>query len=543
MTKSATEVQRSFERGVILPLPAHSHGGSADVEPSAFTRQFLTPFGFSSRWALGIADLNLERGYIVVANSSRWSVNMTGMYLCNEERRHAFNFPRGFKLKPHAQVTIYCGVTAPLSPSKEDASNETLYWEHDRYANVLNRTGDAMYLWDGQGRICSALAKSEDNQFKRYGPSTKERTANSFYNLAISLSGLRLIFIIGAACCGLCPLLAGSLSDHTAVEPSEAREVRFRSLGNGAVELNLEAMLFFWAASFALDLCERIAAERSGAFRQPLAHSLSVFGDRLLALQLFGGLALAYSGSVSACFLTLGALDLASSWFQGRAASAGVDARPALLGALATSFPQTLSGLCLSSEAFLLLALVSHPELWPTVSTYPLPPLLWSHIGARLLAFACVCRQILTLLQLQLAASSLLLGLGVGPNGGHGSRAGAQSPGAHVLGDREGEIPLPGSDMAAVSALVKGRILSLSDSPRRLQARALLEPKQVSAAGQSILGTMSAGRSKRGVAQNAPNTSRAGVDDDNESDDADGGSPERPNLNAMRSTRLSSLRS
>jgi len=540
MTKSATEVQRSFERGVILPLPAHSHGGSADKEPSALTRQFLMPFGFSSRWALGIADLNLERGYIVVANSSRWSVNMTGMYLCNEERRHAFNFPRGFKLKPHAQVMIYCGVTAPLSPSKEDAGDETLYWEHDRYANVLNRTGDAMYLWDGQGRICSALAKSEDNQYKRYGPSTKERTANSFYNLALTISCLRLASITGAACCGLCPLLAGSLSDQTAAEPSEAPEARFRSLGNGAGELNLEVMLFFWAASFALDLCERVAAERSGAFRQPLAHSLSVFGDRLLALQLFGGLALAYSGSASACFLTLGAMDLASSWFQGRAAGAGVDAQPALLGALATSFPQALSGLCLSSEAFLLLALVSHPELWPTVSTYPVPPLLWSRNGARLLAFACVCRQILTLLQLQLAASSLLLGQGVGSSGAYGGRAGAQSPGAHVMGDREGEVPLPGSDMAAVSALVKGRIPSLSDSPRRLQARALLEPKQVSAAGRSVLETRPTGRSKRGVAQNVQG---AGVDSDDESGDEDGGSPERPNLNAMRSTRLSSLRS
>jgi hypothetical protein len=190
-----------------------------------------------------------------------------------------------------------------------------------------------------------------------------------------------------------------------------------------------------------------------------------------------------------------------------------------LLGALASSLPQALSGLCLGSEAFLLLALVSHPQLWPTVSTYPTPPLLWSYNAARLLAAACVGRQLLSLLQLQSAASSLLLGGGAGQTGGRG----------HV---REGEVPLPGSEMAAVSALVKGRIPAPSDSPRRAQARALLEPKKVSAAGRSILDAMTVDRSKRGVDES-----------DDESEDEGGDSPERPNLKAMRSTRLSSLRS
>jgi len=179
-TSRRMELQRAFQRSIIVPFPEPDRG-APEPTPGALLRLLLRPFGLNHKGPLWIHELNLERGFVVVLNGSNFAVDCTGMHLCNEERRNRFNFPPGFILAPRAQVTVYCGVTAPLSPAKGPGG--ALYWAHERLDAVLNRRGDAMYLWDGAGRICSALAKSDDGATKRYAPSQDERLHCSFANL------------------------------------------------------------------------------------------------------------------------------------------------------------------------------------------------------------------------------------------------------------------------------------------------------------------------------------------------------------------------
>ena len=82
-------------------------------------------------------------------------------------------------------------MTAPLSPNKDAAgpSEQTLYWEHERSDPVLNVVGDAIYLWDRRGGVCSAFASCDDGKAKRYSPSRTETQHNAYYNLVSGLGG------------------------------------------------------------------------------------------------------------------------------------------------------------------------------------------------------------------------------------------------------------------------------------------------------------------------------------------------------------------
>lgn len=82
---------------------------------------------------------------------------------------------------------IFCGMSAPLSPTlSPDNSDHQLYWSHETIDGVLNHVADAMYLWDSQGRILSAVAKCDDGIMKRYVPSETERLHHSFHKLVKS---------------------------------------------------------------------------------------------------------------------------------------------------------------------------------------------------------------------------------------------------------------------------------------------------------------------------------------------------------------------
>ena len=152
-----------------------------------------------------------------------------------------------------------------------------------------------------------------------------------------------------------------------------------------------------------------------------------------------------------------------------------------LLGIIATSFPHALPLVGVASEAFLLLCAVGHPLLWPTLSTHPTSPLVaCPPLLRRALALGCVCRHLLSLLQLIVAVGSLL-GTGGGDggtaasssnnnnsnNGGGGcSFGGGQRPGSPE--PREHEPFLPGSEIHALSELVKGRLDRASPKLARL---------------------------------------------------------------------------
>jgi hypothetical protein len=193
-------------------------------------------------------------------------------------------------------------------------------------------------------------------------------------------------------------LAAGSLG--------EARVSRLSGpKGDGFGQLDPERFLAAWTAAFVVDLGERLAAERSGGQNHQLLHAVAVLGDRLACLSLYGGLALAYDGLSSLALASLGGLDFMACWFSTR--HPHQQAHPkVLLRVLATS-PQALPALCLASDGFLLLGLVSHPTVWGALSSAAQPPLLWSPPVAHGLALAAALRHLLMGLQLHASVAAL----------------------------------------------------------------------------------------------------------------------------------------
>ncbi|SJN37362.1 lamin tail domain-containing protein [Luteococcus japonicus] len=59
------------------------------------------------------ADKNINAGYnseyIVIKNTTRKAVTMTGWTVKDRGNKHTFTFPRGFVLKAGAQVTLHSG--------------------------------------------------------------------------------------------------------------------------------------------------------------------------------------------------------------------------------------------------------------------------------------------------------------------------------------------------------------------------------------------------------------------------------------------------
>ena len=107
----AEAMKRAFQRSTIIYFPAAAAEQDLDAEPSALMRAVLRPFGFEAKPSLWIHELNLDRGYIVVLNGSKTKkVDLSGMHMCNEERRHRFIFPQGFALPPLGRVKVHSSL-------------------------------------------------------------------------------------------------------------------------------------------------------------------------------------------------------------------------------------------------------------------------------------------------------------------------------------------------------------------------------------------------------------------------------------------------
>jgi len=195
--------------------------------------------------------------------------------------------------------------------------------------------------------------------------------------------------------------------------------------------------------------------------------------------------------------------------------------------------PHSLPLICVGSEAFLVLCLLSHPVLWATLSTGPTPPLAMAPLCSRLLACLCVLKHLLMALNLFHALGALGPGLGVA-SAAAGASAGASATG-RKQGDRFGERPSAGSEMAEIADLVRERLPTLT------QDGASLGPSHSPFSG-----------AHKARAGKAHMTHAATITSDDE--DGSGGSEteggdrvgrmlEIPNLRRMRATRLSSFTS
>jgi hypothetical protein len=106
-TEAEGAIHRAFQRSMILHFPeAHLASALNDSSPNAAVCAMLKPFGFASKPTIWLHEVDLNRGYVVVINGSTWSVDMAGMTMCNEDRRHVFEFPRGFFLPPRGRVKV-----------------------------------------------------------------------------------------------------------------------------------------------------------------------------------------------------------------------------------------------------------------------------------------------------------------------------------------------------------------------------------------------------------------------------------------------------
>ena len=197
-----------------IPERLSSSNQESQATPPLWLRLLLLPCGYRAQDRLWIHDVDLARGAVVIVNHSSWSVDLGRFQLSNEEGRQKFDFPsHGFIVPAHGRVQVHCGA-APPSPMAirghgaaagaggGGVTNELfLYWQPEQNEPVLAREGDAVYLWDAQGRIVSALAKSGDGSSKRYAPSTAERLHNSFHNLSQVSSQLVQRFVARLMVC------------------------------------------------------------------------------------------------------------------------------------------------------------------------------------------------------------------------------------------------------------------------------------------------------------------------------------------------------
>lgn len=65
-----------------------------------------------------------------------------------------------------------------------------------------------------------------------------------------------------------------------------------------------------------LDLCERLASDRSGIVGRNIRHSYALLCDRCQSLILYGALIVLYNHEISAAFLGLAILDFMTCWLD-----------------------------------------------------------------------------------------------------------------------------------------------------------------------------------------------------------------------------------
>ncbi|MGO4958182.1 lamin tail domain-containing protein [Luteococcus sp. Sow4_B9] len=98
------------------------------AQPVKFTKWVADPKG---------ADKMTNAGYnaetITLKNTSRKAVNMSGWTVKDRGNKHTFTFPKGFVLKPGAQVTLHSGK------GRNSASH--VYFNLKRPGYVWNNTG------------------------------------------------------------------------------------------------------------------------------------------------------------------------------------------------------------------------------------------------------------------------------------------------------------------------------------------------------------------------------------------------------------------
>ncbi len=466
-----------------------------------------------------------------------------------------------------------------------------LYWEQENFEPVLAREGDvglirscvlaprfcnsfrfplfllmkkhalllhqAVYLWDRGGRIVSALAKSGDGSSKRYAPSTAERLHNSFHNLSQVLGSLRLACLAAAARFSLWPLIGsgamGSRANFTIPLPSSS-------------SLDLEGFAYCLLGDIALDLVQRAAAERSGTNKQSLSHAVAILGDRVHSGLVYGMLVTTCEGNYALLFLLLGCLEFVNCWLRIRRHWP----HPKFIVAVATRAPGVLPIVALLSETFLVCAALSHPWLWPLVSSSPTPFLLWSPaIVTRILALACVFKHLVVLSQLVMSVQHLVAKVDEDVNNVQTSAAAAS--------ENRNEESFQGHkernpELEELSDLVRRSYGSIDDFEKRHDPsrRARYIAKEADKIGEDdeIMDSNNSdeddnddhnqkgrqvrrsnrrgGGGKKSKKIASRTSTMSSVDDDDVSMDGRGAggrdvSPVRPNLMSMRATRLTSL--
>jgi hypothetical protein len=490
-------------------------------------------FGYNAKPNVWIHDINLDRNDIVILNGSRSSADLTGMYLCNEESRNRFDFPENCKIPSMGCVKIFCGMTAPLSPTlSPDNSDLQLYWTHQNNDPVLNSSAEAVYLFDASGRVCSALAKCNDGVMKRYAPSQLERLRYSFHKLAIFLSIVRLCLLTAAGYFGFWPLL--SLDRNSSSQDSD---------------LKIEYMLWLWLGSIFFDLCERLAADRGGRVGRSVRQSYPLLCDRVASAMLYGSLVILYDKEVAAVFLGLGVLDFFTCWFHFKftnndSSASASSSTPQIMKLIVYKFPQLLPLFCLCSEGFLMSTFISHPIIWSNLTTMNEPILLWSIHFSRMIAILCIIKHLFLVLQLQVI-------LTISPQ--EGSYNNDDDESSH--GDKKKKKSLL-AEMKEISDLIQNRL----NRKNALTGGPLRSVKKLHAKGpsQETMNTMS-NRIRQSLADRAHSIlseeeeeSNVSVMDESEYDSGDGIEADnltalrpssKPNLQAMRRTRLSTISS
>eukprot|EP00615_Pteridomonas_danica_P007424 CAMPEP_0114355942 /NCGR_PEP_ID=MMETSP0101-20121206/20607_1 /TAXON_ID=38822 ORGANISM="Pteridomonas danica, Strain PT" /NCGR_SAMPLE_ID=MMETSP0101 /ASSEMBLY_ACC=CAM_ASM_000211 /LENGTH=206 /DNA_ID=CAMNT_0001498161 /DNA_START=20 /DNA_END=637 /DNA_ORIENTATION=- len=132
---------------------------------------------FTRKHGVRIYDIDLEEDWVLIENMTNKPVEMREFCLCDEDRRDKLLFPGELVLEPHEFLKVICspGRSKDLdSLLEEDGRTTLLMWKTSkgglRSNRVLSKDADCMYLYDEDGMMVSAFAKSNDGVFKEYGP-------------------------------------------------------------------------------------------------------------------------------------------------------------------------------------------------------------------------------------------------------------------------------------------------------------------------------------------------------------------------------------
>jgi hypothetical protein len=93
----------AMQRSLIVYFP---EARIVDKQPEMGLDLLLKVFGYNAKPKVWIHDINLDRNYVMVMNGAKYPIELTGMYICNEERRNRFDFPDGFTMKPLSSVKV-----------------------------------------------------------------------------------------------------------------------------------------------------------------------------------------------------------------------------------------------------------------------------------------------------------------------------------------------------------------------------------------------------------------------------------------------------